>query len=104
MTGRRVLVLTLLVLAGALFLFPVVSSGIGFVVYVGIFRALFPSTIYWGDGSTSSGTITGNTGGPFEVSGSHTYAAAGTYHPYVTFYDTVDNSTYTSTKGKATVN
>ena len=49
MTKRRVLVLVLLVLAGALFLFPVVSSGIGFVVYVGIFRALFPSTIYWGD-------------------------------------------------------
>ncbi len=64
----------------------------------------FTATIYWGDGSTSSGTVTGSTGGPFQVSGSHTYSAAGTFHPYVTFYDTVDNSTYTSTKGKAKVN
>jgi len=63
----------------------------------------FTATIYWGDGSTSAGTITGSTGGPFGVSGSHTYSAAGTFHPYVTFYDTVDISTYTSTKGKATV-
>jgi streptogramin lyase len=66
----------------------------------------FTAKIYWGDGttSTSTGTITGSAGGPFNVSGSHTYSAAGTYRPYVTFYDTVDNSTYTSTKGKATVN
>jgi streptogramin lyase len=66
----------------------------------------FTATINWGDGakSTSTGTITGNAGGPFTVSGSHTYSTAGTYHPYVTFHDTVDNSTYTSTKGKATVN
>ncbi|HLW85863.1 MAG TPA: hypothetical protein VKR60_11670 [Candidatus Sulfotelmatobacter sp.] len=65
----------------------------------------FTATINWGDGatSTSTGTITGNTGGPFTVSGSHIYSTAGTYHPYVTFHDTVDNSTYTSTKGKATV-
>ncbi len=64
----------------------------------------FTAIIYWGDGATSTGTITGSTGGPFEVSGSHTYSAAGTFHPYVTFHDTVDNSTYTSTKGKAKVN
>jgi streptogramin lyase len=66
----------------------------------------FTATINWGDGakSTSTGTITGNEGGPFTVSGSHTYSMAGTYHPYVTFHDTVDNSTYTSTKGKSTVN
>ncbi len=65
----------------------------------------FTATIYWGDGttSTSAGTVTGSPGGPFEVSGSHTYAAAGTFHPYVTLHDTVDDSTYTSTKGKATV-
>jgi streptogramin lyase len=64
----------------------------------------FTATIYWGDKATSTGTIKGDTGGPFEVSGSHTYSTAGTFHPYVTFYDTVDNSTYTSTKGKAKVN
>jgi streptogramin lyase len=64
----------------------------------------FTATIYWGDGTKSAGTITGSPGGPFEVSGSHTYSAAGTFHPYVTFFDSVDVSTYTSTKGKATVN
>jgi hypothetical protein len=63
----------------------------------------FTATIYWGDGATSSGTISGKTGGPFAVSGSHTYASAGTYHPYVALYDKVDKSTYTSTKGAATV-
>jgi streptogramin lyase len=64
----------------------------------------FTATIYWGDGAKSAGTITGSPGGPFDVSGSHTYSSAGTFHPYVTFHDTVDNSTYASTKGKATVN
>jgi streptogramin lyase len=64
----------------------------------------FTAIIYWGDGAKSAGTITGSPGGPFDVSGSHTYSAAGTFHPYVTFFDTVDESTYTSTKGKATVN
>jgi streptogramin lyase len=66
----------------------------------------FTATIYWGDGATSksTGTVTGSPGGPFDVSGSHTYSAAGTFHPYVILYDTVDDSTYTSTKGKATVN
>jgi streptogramin lyase len=63
----------------------------------------FTATIYWGDGATSSGTISGNAGGPFAVSGTHTYASAGTYHPYVTFYNTLDLSTYTSSKGNATV-
>ena len=62
------------------------------------------ATIYWGDSTTSSGTITGSTGGPFDVSGSHTYSTAGTFHPYATLYDSVDKLTYTSSKGKATVN
>lgn len=64
----------------------------------------FTATIYWGDGATLSGTITGSTGGPFDVSGSHTYSTAATFHPYATLYDEVDKSTYTSSKGKATVN
>ena len=41
--------------------------------------------------------------GPFAVSGTHTYASAGTDHPYVTFYNAADHSTYTSSKGAATV-
>ncbi len=64
----------------------------------------FTATISWGDGATSTGTISGSAGGPFDVNGSHTYSSSGTYHPFVTFYDMVDNSTYTSSKGRATVN
>jgi hypothetical protein len=38
----------------------------------------FLATIAWGDGSSSPGTISGPTGGPFTVTGSHTYAGPGT--------------------------
>lgn len=38
----------------------------------------FTVTIDWGDGTTSSGTLTGSNGS-FTVTGSHTYAAAGQY-------------------------
>jgi hypothetical protein len=37
----------------------------------------FTAVITWGDGSTSNGVVTGSNGS-FTVSGSHTYAAAGT--------------------------
>jgi hypothetical protein len=40
--------------------------------------AAFAAVITWGDGSTSSGVITGRNGS-FTVSGSHTYAATGSY-------------------------
>ncbi len=33
------------------------------------------ATIDWGDGTNSAGTVSGSTGGPFSISGSHTYAA-----------------------------
>jgi arylsulfotransferase ASST len=36
------------------------------------------AAIAWGDGSSSPGTISGATGGPFSVTGSHTYASPGT--------------------------
>jgi hypothetical protein len=54
------------------------------------------ATVYWGDRTNSAGTVTGSTGGPFDVSGTHTYSKAGSYKPYVTLYDSVDKSTYTS--------
>jgi hypothetical protein len=44
--------------------------------------AAFSAVITWGDGSTSTGRITGGNGS-FTVSGSHTYAAAGSYAVYV---------------------
>src|SRR5262249_56435872 len=37
----------------------------------------YTATITWGDGSTTSGTIT-STGSVFSVSGTHTYAEEGT--------------------------
>ena len=37
----------------------------------------FTATINWGDGTTSAGTVSGPTGGPFTVSGTHTYASGG---------------------------
>jgi hypothetical protein len=40
--------------------------------------AAYTAVITWGDGSTSSGVITGSNGS-FSVCGSHTYAAAGRY-------------------------
>src|SRR5262249_31015070 len=46
----------------------------------------FSATVAWGDGSSSAGTITPS-GGGFTVSGSHTYAQAGSYTATVTVAD-----------------
>jgi hypothetical protein len=45
------------------------------------------ATIKWGDGTTSDGTVTAGASGGFDVSGSHTYPAAGTYAVTVTVKD-----------------
>jgi hypothetical protein len=58
--------------------------------------AEYSATIDWGDSSSSAGTITGAAGGPFTVSGSHTYAEEGPYDVKVTIND-VDNSVNTAT-------
>jgi RHS repeat-associated protein len=47
----------------------------------------FTATIDWGDGGTSSGTVTADPRGGFDVSGSHTYAATGTYAVSVAIAD-----------------
>jgi hypothetical protein len=46
----------------------------------------FLATINWGDATTSPGTVSGG-GGTFQVSGTHTYAAAGTFPVTVTLSD-----------------
>ena len=46
----------------------------------------FTATINWGDGTTTPGTVSGG-GGAFTVSGSHTYAAAGSFSVRVTLTD-----------------
>ena len=44
-------------------------------------------TITWGDGATSPGTITTGTNGVLDITGSHTYSAAGVYTASVTIVD-----------------
>jgi PKD domain len=51
--------------------------------------AEYSASVKWGDGTTSTGTITGS-GGNFSVSGTHTYAEEGSYTISVTITD-VDN-------------
>jgi uncharacterized repeat protein (TIGR01451 family) len=47
----------------------------------------FGATIQWGDGSTSSGTLTPHSSGGFDVSGSHTYAQVGNKQISVSVHD-----------------
>jgi hypothetical protein len=62
------------------------TEGMGFTGTVATFDDPDPTataseylaTIAWGDGSSSPGTITGPDGGPFTVSGTHSYAEEGT--------------------------
>jgi hypothetical protein len=57
----------------------------------------YSATIDWGDLTPpTAGTITGPTGGPFSVSGTHTYIEEGTYTITVVITD-VDNPTNTAT-------
>ena len=70
----------------------------------GATQADFTSMINWGDGTEpTAGTVSGPTGGPFTVSGTHTYSAAGAYGVNVSLTDTVDNSTYQASPGSAQV-
>jgi parallel beta-helix repeat protein len=61
----------------------------------------FSATISWGDGSSSAGSVAANGTGGFNVSGAHTYAAAGSYAVTVTIND-VGGSSATA-HGSATV-
>jgi hypothetical protein len=55
----------------------------------------YEATIEWGDGSKSTGTVSGS-GGSFAVSGEHTYADEGSYTVTVKITD-VDNSSNSAT-------
>jgi streptogramin lyase len=63
----------------------------------------FTSSINWGDGAKSTGTVSGSSGGPFTVSGSHTYTKVGSFKVSVSFTDSVDKSVYQASPGQATV-
>jgi hypothetical protein len=62
----------------------------------------FIVVINWGDGATSPGAIVGPQGGPFSVTGGHTYKV-GSYQTTVILHDKVDNTHYTSAPGTVTV-
>ena len=55
----------------------------------------FSATIHWGDGSSSAGTVAGPDGGPYSVSGSHTYSSTGPFAITTTIND-VGGSTATT--------
>ena len=56
----------------------------------------FTATIQWGDGGSSGGTVTGPTGGPFTVSGSHTYGSTGFFTITVSIVDDGGSTAMTS--------
>ena len=66
-------------------------------------QADFTATVDWGDGTRNAGTVSGPAGGPFSVSGTHTYTAAGAYSLSITLHDNVDNATYQASPGVAHV-
>jgi hypothetical protein len=79
------------------------TAGVPFTVPVATFTdpntsdpaSIFSAVVNWGDGYTSSGTITGDSGS-FTISGSHVYTAPGTYAVTVTLDDQSDNTTSTT--------
>jgi hypothetical protein len=61
----------------------------------------YSATIAWGDGTTSSGSISADVNGGFDVSGSHVYAEEGFYSYTLTIADAGGSSTVTA--GTATI-
>jgi hypothetical protein len=56
----------------------------------------YTATIDWGDITNSAGTVTGPNGGPFTVSGSHTYATTGTFTITISIADVGGSKATTS--------
>jgi PKD repeat protein len=61
----------------------------------------FSATITWGDGSSSTGSVSINPSGGFQVQGSHTYTKTGTFTFKVTISD--QDGAKLTVKGTATV-
>lgn len=56
----------------------------------------YSASVNWGDGTSTAGTVSGPTGGPFTVTGSHSYGDEGNYPVQVTITDT-DNTANSAT-------
>jgi hypothetical protein len=63
----------------------------------------YSATVDWGDGSVTAGTITGPAGGPFAVSGGHTWADEGSFPVTVSISDGDNAGANTAAAGTATV-
>jgi hypothetical protein len=61
--------------------------------------ANYKALIHWGDGTVSQGTVTANTGGGFDVAGTHTYLFGGTYSVLVTILDKDGDSAISLSSG-----
>jgi subtilase family serine protease len=68
----------------------------------GASATVFQVTINWGDGGTSSGSVTANADGSFNVTGTHTYGQGGNYTVKVQIEDAVNTQT-TTAQASATV-
>jgi hypothetical protein len=60
----------------------------------------FTAQIAWGDGSTSGGSVTSAAGGGFDVTGTHTYGAAGTFTVSTSVADIGGSSTTTQSTAR----
>jgi hypothetical protein len=58
----------------------------------------YSATIAWGDTSTSVGAVSANASGGFNVTGTHTYAAAGLHTATITIHDTGGSSAIVTSK------
>jgi hypothetical protein len=58
----------------------------------------YTASVDWGDASSSAGTVTGPSGGPFVISGSHTYATTGSFTITVSVADSGGSKTTVSCK------
>jgi hypothetical protein len=56
----------------------------------------FSATIDWGDGAVTAATVTGPNGGPYTVSGAHTYATTGIFTITTTIHDVGGSKAMTS--------
>jgi hypothetical protein len=65
----------------------------------------FSATIDWGDGTTTSGTVSppSGYGDPYQVTGTHTYAVQGTYTTHVTVFQQSPGYDKATATGTATV-